>query len=131
MFFMLGYQGRCGSSPLAAKLLPIQFIDSIVRIPGILELLRAQTEGTALHTAMPAAPRPPPARRTHHEAEAPLEVDVADAAVPFEEALHVLLPGGGVQPPDEDAAAAHGWGRGATCGGPGGPLSTVPSAPYR
>lgn len=46
--------------------------------------------------------------RTHHESEAPLQVDVADAAVALEKPLHILLPGGRVQPPDEDAAAAHG-----------------------
>lgn len=72
------------SNPLTAKLFSVQLIDSIVRISRILEF---------------------------HEPEAPLQVDIPDAAVPLEEPLHVLLPGGGVQPPDEDAAAAHGWGR--------------------
>lgn len=80
-------------NPLTAKLLSIQLIDGIVRISRILEL---------------------------HKAEAPLEVDVPDAAVALEEPLHVLLPGGGVQPPDEHAAAAHGCGRVTRCAaGPG------------
>lgn len=53
---------------------------------------------------------------THHKPKPPLQIDVPDAAVSLEEPLHILLPGGRVQPPDEDAAAAHGCGRGARCG---------------
>lgn len=45
---------------------------------------------------------------TDHKAKALLEVDVSDAAVPLEEPLHILLPGGGAQPADEDATPAHG-----------------------
>ena len=46
-------------------------------------------------------------RGTHHEAEAPLQVDVSDAAVSLEEPLHVLLPGRGGQAADEDTTSAH------------------------
>lgn len=82
------------------------------------ELLAHRTSHARATRATRAASggKEPGTRRTHHEPEAPLQVDIPDAAVPLEEPLHVLLPGGGVQPPDEDAAAAHGWGREARCG---------------
>lgn len=44
---------------------------------------------------------------THHKAKAFLEVDVSDAAVAFEESLHILLSGCGAQPADENTTPAH------------------------
>lgn len=44
---------------------------------------------------------------THHKAETLLEVDVSDAAVPFEEPLHILLPGRGAQTTDENTTSTH------------------------
>lgn len=44
---------------------------------------------------------------SHHKAEALLEVDVSDAAVPFEEPLHVLLPSRRAQSADENTTPAH------------------------
>lgn len=45
--------------------------------------------------------------RTHHKAEALLEVDVTDAAISFEESLHIFLPGGGAQAANENTTPAH------------------------
>lgn len=44
---------------------------------------------------------------THHEAKTFLEVDVSDAAVSFEEPLHILLSGRWTQTADENTTAAH------------------------
>lgn len=44
---------------------------------------------------------------THHEAKASLEVDVSDAAVSFEEPLHVLLSGRRAQATDENTTSTH------------------------
>lgn len=44
---------------------------------------------------------------THHKAEAFLEVDVSNAAVPFEEPLHILLSGRRAQTADENTTSAH------------------------
>lgn len=81
--------------------------------------MRATTNG--------GGPQSPAEGRTHHKPKPPLQVDVPDAAVSLEEPLHILLPGGRVQPPDEDAAAAHGCGRGgARCGTHGRPACQRP-----
>ena len=44
---------------------------------------------------------------THHKAEAFLEVDISDAAVSFEEPLHILLPGRRAQAADENTTSTH------------------------
>lgn len=44
---------------------------------------------------------------THHKAEAFLEVDVSNAAVAFEEPLHILLSRRWAQPADENTTSAH------------------------
>ena len=44
---------------------------------------------------------------THHKAEALLEVNISDAAVSFEEPLHILLSGRRTQTADENTTPAH------------------------
>lgn len=44
---------------------------------------------------------------THHKAKTFLEVNISDAAVSFEEPLHILLSGRWTQPADENTTAAH------------------------
>lgn len=45
--------------------------------------------------------------RAHHKAEAFLEVNISDAAVSFEEPLHILLSGRRAQTADENTTSAH------------------------
>lgn len=44
---------------------------------------------------------------TYHEPKAPLEVDISDAAVAFEEPLHVLLSSRGAESADENTTPTH------------------------
>lgn len=44
---------------------------------------------------------------TDHKAKAFFEINISNAAVSFEESLHILLPGRGAQAADENTTPTH------------------------